>query len=81
MGVKTGLKGEAVTGNNLFVGRQWKVINEKERLGDVNGESERELSRERSYWENDALTAGCMSALMLPQKPISLQLAAHIYHR
>lgn len=53
----------------------------RKRLGDLNGESERELSRERSYWENDALTAGCMSALMLPQKAISLQLALHIHHR
>lgn len=31
MGVKTGLKGEVVAGNNLFVGRQWKVINEKKK--------------------------------------------------
>lgn len=60
----------------------------RKRLGDLNGESERnkkrkrvrELSRERSYWENDALTAGCMSALMLPQKAISLQLSVHIHH-
>lgn len=31
MGVKTGLKGKAFVENNLFVGRQWKVINEKKK--------------------------------------------------
>lgn len=41
MGVKTGLKGEAFAGNNLFVGRQWKVINEKEKT----------RGRERRKWE------------------------------
>lgn len=30
-GSQNGLKGDAVVGNNLFVGRQWKVINEKKK--------------------------------------------------
>lgn len=33
MRVQTGLKGEAVGGNNLFLGRRQTVINEKKKAG------------------------------------------------